>query len=169
MVEVASDSKPSRSDRDKIAHGSAEGEEYVILRDVEESPASFVVRWIALATAGVAFGTACYGLIFGNYNMVITVWSVAGPIVGAAGVYWFAPRRRSEQRPSHGSVNIQVRRGQEDMAALRTLEEEELHPDDAAATLDIERILARLDAGIPEAQHAMDALLARLRTTRVAA
>ncbi len=33
---------------------------------------------------------------------------------------------------------------------------------------DIDRILARLDAEIPEAQKTMDALLARLRTTRIA-
>jgi ABC-type phosphate transport system auxiliary subunit len=32
---------------------------------------------------------------------------------------------------------------------------------------DIDRILARLDAEMPEAQKEMDALLARLRTTRI--
>jgi hypothetical protein len=37
------------------------------------------------------------------------------------------------------------------------------------AAQEIDRIIARLDAEIPEAQRNMDALLARLRTTRVAA
>jgi len=36
-----------------------------------------------------------------------------------------------------------------------------------AAIEDIDRILARLDAEIPEAKKEMDALLARLRTTRI--
>ncbi len=37
------------------------------------------------------------------------------------------------------------------------------------ATQDIDRIIARLDEEIPEAQEAMDALLSRLRTTRIPA
>jgi hypothetical protein len=37
------------------------------------------------------------------------------------------------------------------------------------AVEDIDRIIARLDAEIPEAQKAMDALLSRLRTTRIPA
>jgi hypothetical protein len=37
------------------------------------------------------------------------------------------------------------------------------------AEADINRIIARLDAEIPEAQRSMDALLSRLRTTRIIA
>jgi hypothetical protein len=37
------------------------------------------------------------------------------------------------------------------------------------AAREIDRIIARLDAEMPEAQKNMDALLARLRTTRIAA
>ena len=37
------------------------------------------------------------------------------------------------------------------------------------AAQEIDRIIARLDVEIPEAQKRMDALLARLRTTRIAA
>jgi hypothetical protein len=51
-------------------------------------------------------------------------------------------------------------------------EREPLHEppqSDAAAIADIDRILARLDAEIPEAQKRMDELLARLRTSRIAA
>jgi hypothetical protein len=40
---------------------------------------------------------------------------------------------------------------------------------DEAALADIDRILTRLDAEMPEAQKRMDELLARLRTSRVAA
>jgi hypothetical protein len=37
------------------------------------------------------------------------------------------------------------------------------------AQQDIDRIIARLDVSIPEAQKAMDELLTRLRSTRIAA
>jgi hypothetical protein len=40
-------------------------------------------------------------------------------------------------------------------------------PSEQAAIEDIDRILARLDAEIPEAKKRMDELLARLRTTRI--
>jgi hypothetical protein len=40
---------------------------------------------------------------------------------------------------------------------------------EATAAQEIDRIIARLDVEIPEAQKRMDALLARLRTTRIAA
>jgi hypothetical protein len=39
--------------------------------------------------------------------------------------------------------------------------------EEAAALQDINRILARLDREIPEAQKSMDELLSRLRSTRI--
>ena len=43
----------------------------------------------------------------------------------------------------------------------------ETQHDQGEMQLDIDRILARLDVEIPEAMKEMDALLARLRTTRI--
>jgi hypothetical protein len=40
---------------------------------------------------------------------------------------------------------------------------------EALAVQEIDRIIARLDVEIPKAQQSMDELLARLRTTRIAA
>jgi hypothetical protein len=42
-------------------------------------------------------------------------------------------------------------------------------PGGAVAEQEIDRIIARLDAEIPEAHRSMDELLSRLRTTRIAA
>jgi hypothetical protein len=153
VAEAASDNRTSKSGRRETPVKSAIGTEFIVVDEVAARSFRSVVLWMASVTAAVVLSTACYGLVSGSYNAIITVWSVAGPILGVAAAYLFVPSGLLEQHRWGVPVNRHVRS----------------HSDDAAAMLDIERILARLDTGIPEPQHAMDALLARLRTTRVAA
>jgi hypothetical protein len=46
-----------------------------------------------VTTVSVVAVTGGYGLITGNYMAVITVWAIAGPIVGAIVSHYFGPQR----------------------------------------------------------------------------
>jgi hypothetical protein len=60
---------------------------------VEAQTRDFLAKAIVVA-AGVALATTgVYGLFTGNFNIVIAVWAVAGPLVGGVVTYYFGPQR----------------------------------------------------------------------------
>lgn len=93
MARVTPDKKSHRSSRKERPFQLAIGSDFGKVEEVEAQTRGFLVRVIALtAVTGVAVSGG-YGLITGNYMAVITVWAIAGPIIGAVVSYYFGPHR----------------------------------------------------------------------------
>jgi hypothetical protein len=93
MAGVTPDNKPPRSGQRKKPFQPAIGTDFGRVDEVEAKTRGFLARQIALAAvAGIAI-TGGYGLISGNYMAVITVWAIAGPIIGAIVSHYFGPGR----------------------------------------------------------------------------
>jgi hypothetical protein len=93
MPGITPDKKSSRSGQRPKPFQPAIGTDYGAVEEVEAKNRGFLLRIIALTTAGAIVVTGGYGLIAGNYMAVIAVWAVAGPFIGAMVTYYFGPRR----------------------------------------------------------------------------
>jgi hypothetical protein len=93
MPGLTPDRKSSRSVQRKKPFQPAIGTDFGAVEEVDAKTRGFLARLIALtAASGVAIAGG-YGLITGNYTAVITIWAIAGPIIGAIVSYYFGPRR----------------------------------------------------------------------------
>jgi len=84
---------PTRSGQRKKPFQPAVGTDYGAVKEVEAKTRGFFTR--AIISAGIV-GLAVaggYSLITGNYMVVIAVWGVVGPIIGAMTSYFFGPQR----------------------------------------------------------------------------
>jgi hypothetical protein len=93
MPRVTPDKTPRRSGQRARPYQPAIGTDFGAVKEVEAKNRGFLLRAIALTTAGAILVTGGYGLIIGNYTAVIGVWAVAGPFIGAMVTYYFGPRR----------------------------------------------------------------------------
>src|ERR1700733_2747938 len=87
------DKKSPRSGQRKKPYQPAIGTDFGIVEEVEAKTRSFLARVFTVSTATVVAVTGGYGLITGNYLAVITVWAIAGPIIGAVVSHYFGPQR----------------------------------------------------------------------------
>jgi hypothetical protein len=85
-------SRPRSPDRKKPFQ-PAIGTDFGTVEEVEAKTRGFLARVFAVTTVSVVAVTGGYGLITGNYMAVITVWAIAGPIVGAIVSHYFGPQR----------------------------------------------------------------------------
>ncbi len=69
------------------------GTDFGRVSDVEAKTRDFLARAVAsIAAAGVAV-TGVFGLATGNFVPVVSVWAIAGPIIGGVMSYYFGPQR----------------------------------------------------------------------------
>lgn len=92
MPRATPDKKPSGSVKGGKPFQPAIGTKFAV-EEVEAKTRGFLARVIALtAVTGVAV-TGGYGLVNNDYKALITVWAIAGPIIGAVVSHYFGPRR----------------------------------------------------------------------------
>ncbi len=87
------DKNRSRSVRRTKPYQPAIGTDFGRVEEVEAQTRGFLARFIALAAATSIAVTGIYGLVTGRYMAVITVWAIAGPIIGAVVSHYFGPQR----------------------------------------------------------------------------
>ena len=93
MPGVTPDRKLSRSGSRPKPFQPAVGTDYGPVEEVEARTRGFLARLIALTAAGAVAVAGGYSLITGNFMAVITVWAIAGPIIGAIVSHYFGPQR----------------------------------------------------------------------------
>jgi hypothetical protein len=93
MSGVTPDRKSPRSGQRKKPFQPAIGTDYGAVEEVEAKTRGFLARLIALTAAAGLVVAGGYSLITGNYMAVITVWAIAGPIIGAIVSHYFGPQR----------------------------------------------------------------------------
>jgi len=77
----------------KKAFQPAIGTDIGPVEDGDAETRAFLTKFIA-SSAGTAVAiTGIYGLITGNYALVIAVWAIVGPFIGALVTYYFGPQR----------------------------------------------------------------------------
>jgi hypothetical protein len=94
MSGVPPNKEPRRSGQKKKPFQPAIGTDFGTVEEVEAKTRGFLARLIALTAAAGIVVTGGYGLITGNYMAVITVWAIAGPIIGAIVAHYFGPQRK---------------------------------------------------------------------------
>jgi hypothetical protein len=93
MPGVTPDKTPRRSGQRNKPYQPAIGTDYGAVEEVEAKTRGYLVRVVVSVTAaGIALAGG-YGLITANYTPLITVWAIAGPIIGAMVSYYFGPQR----------------------------------------------------------------------------
>jgi hypothetical protein len=93
MQGLTPDKNPSRSGQKRKPFQPAIGTDFGTVEEVEAKTRGFLARVFAVSTVTVVAVTGGYGLMTGNYLAVITVWAIAGPIIGAIVSHYFGPQR----------------------------------------------------------------------------
>jgi hypothetical protein len=96
MPGVTPDKTTSRSGARKKPYQPAIGTDFGTIREVEAKTRGFLARVIASTAAMGIVATGAYGLVTSNYTAVITVWAIAGPIIGALVSHYFGPQRNDK-------------------------------------------------------------------------
>jgi len=93
MAGATQDRRSPGSNQGKKHFQLAIGRDFGRVEEVEAKTRGFLARIVALAAvAGVGI-TGGYSLITNNFMAVVTVWAIAGPIIGAVVSHDFGPRR----------------------------------------------------------------------------
>jgi hypothetical protein len=93
MAAVTPDRKSPRLSHGRKPFQPAIGRDFGRVEEVEARTRGFLARTVALAAVSGVAVTGGYGLMVGNFMAVITVWAIAGPIIGAVVAHYFGPRR----------------------------------------------------------------------------
>ncbi len=72
------------------------GTDFGPVEEVEAKTRDFLARVIALGAVVALAISGAYSLIRGNYIVVLEVWSIVGPMIGAVVSYYFGPQRDTE-------------------------------------------------------------------------
>lgn len=71
------------------------GTDFGPVRDLEAESRHLLTRLVATVAAGGVAVAGLYGLWREDYTPIVSVWSVAGPIVGALVTYYFGKRNET--------------------------------------------------------------------------
>jgi hypothetical protein len=93
MNGVTPDKSPARSGQRGKPFQPAIGTDFGSVEEVEAKTRGFLARVFAVTTVAVVGVAGGYGLVTGNYTAAITVWAIAGPIIGAIVSHYFGPQR----------------------------------------------------------------------------
>jgi len=156
MVKAELNKRPPHLHQKKIQFQPEVGADFSIGGVTELKKRIFIELWLVIAITTLLLAAGLYSIfISGEFETIQVAWAVSGPIVGMVVTHYFAdPRGRVRQQ---------------ELTELRETGEEEEIPSESEAALEVERIIAHLETGIPEAKQSMDVLLSQLRTTRITA